>query len=202
MKKLIRLGASVNTADLKNRKPIDIAINRKNHNIVEILRDSISINSCKFVSGRAVDNDKFPILFYGYFTFNELFCLLVPLPFIGSRFMIGFSIASYIILFVLYTYMLRYADAGYKASSNTLRKLLDEDANLNEYCPICVCTVKNSIHCYYCNKCVDSMDHHCMWIKKCIGKKNLNQFFLFLLWTFIKLFITAGISIYSNHNLI
>ena len=35
-------------------------------------------------------------------------------------------------------------------------------------------------HCHYCGTCVNMLDHHCPWSGKCIGKKNLNVFYLFL----------------------
>jgi hypothetical protein len=197
VKKLIRLGADVNFVDNKQRKPIDIAIHRKNTQITEILRDSISVNSCKFVTGKAEDSNKFPLLFNTYFTINEIYILLIPLQFIGNEYAAGASILSYFILLVVYNYMLKSTDPGYKSNKNTLKKLLEEDVNLNDYCPVCICTIKDSTHCYYCNKCVEHIDHHCVWIKKCVGRKNLNEFFLFILYSCVKLLTTVGLSIYG-----
>ncbi len=192
------MGADLNSSDSKNRKPIDIAINRKNNNLIGILRDSISINSCKFVTGKAEDNDIFPYIFYGYFTFNEMFNMLVPLPFIGSYMGIGISFLSYITLLIIYSYLIKYSEPGFMNSKNTIKKLLDEEANLNEFCAICTCFTRYTTHCYYCNKCVEYIDHHCIWIKKCVSKKNVNHFFLFLLWTCLKLLLTVAFSLYSK----
>lgn len=35
-------------------------------------------------------------------------------------------------------------------------------------------------HCYDCGVCVHDLDHHCPWTGKCIGKKNLKWFYVFL----------------------
>lgn len=53
-------------------------------------------------------------------------------------------------------------------------------------------------HCYFCNKCVENFDHHCVWIKNCIGNKNYNQFIGYLLLIFIKLVMNVFFSIESK----
>lgn len=34
-----------------------------------------------------------------------------------------------------------------------------------------------SMHCRYCDKCVQKFDHHCMWLNTCIGERNYGYFF-------------------------
>ena len=37
-------------------------------------------------------------------------------------------------------------------------------------------------HCSRCNRCVEYMDHHCVFTDNCIGKKNMKYFFHFVGW--------------------
>ncbi len=48
-----------------------------------------------------------------------------------------------------------------------------------------------TFHCSYCDVCVIGYDHHCPWTSKCIGKKNLVQFYIFLFYTPIFIVYTA-----------
>ena len=37
-----------------------------------------------------------------------------------------------------------------------------------------------SKHCSLCDKCISKLDHHCVWIKGCVGEKNYKYFLLFI----------------------
>eukprot|EP00929_Paragymnodinium_shiwhaense_P072739 TRINITY_DN36922_c0_g1_i1.p1 TRINITY_DN36922_c0_g1~~TRINITY_DN36922_c0_g1_i1.p1 ORF type:complete len:439 (+),score=86.19 TRINITY_DN36922_c0_g1_i1:72-1388(+) len=60
-------------------------------------------------------------------------------------------------------------------------------------------------HCGYCGVCVEGFDHHCPWMSKCIGKKNLNAFHTFLcvgIGSLVYMFIatvTAPVDIMRSH---
>ena len=48
-------------------------------------------------------------------------------------------------------------------------------------------------HCYECQVCVDDLDHHCPWTGKCIGKRTLFAFHLFLICLSVHiLFVVVG----------
>lgn len=68
---------------------------------------------------------------------------------------------------------------------NYLLNLIENDKENNldlwEYCIKCqIKKEANSKHCFFCDKCIRGFDHHCIWLKKCIGIKNKN-YFLFLI---------------------
>jgi len=39
---------------------------------------------------------------------------------------------------------------------------------------------RGAMHCEFCHVCVAGWDHHCPWMGKCIGEKNLKEFYAFL----------------------
>lgn len=50
------------------------------------------------------------------------------------------------------------------------------------YCDICnvyQVTSKRILHCQECNVCILGLDHHCPWMGKCIGKRNMTVFSIF-----------------------
>ena len=48
-------------------------------------------------------------------------------------------------------------------------------------CKMWVNIEKKTNHCFDCNICVEEYDHHCPWTGKCIGKKNVNAFYVFVI---------------------
>ncbi len=58
---------------------------------------------------------------------------------------------------------------------------------LNQNLPLKFCNTcfiyrpPRTVHCRVCDNCVQVLDHHCVWLNTCIGKRNYPQFFSFLL---------------------
>ena len=36
-------------------------------------------------------------------------------------------------------------------------------------------------HCKMCNVCIEKLDHHCVWVGKCVGKNNIISFYAMLI---------------------
>jgi hypothetical protein len=46
-------------------------------------------------------------------------------------------------------------------------------------CPTCLCVrTARSSHCRICDRCVPRLDHHCVWLGKCVGAGNHGRFLL------------------------
>ena len=57
------------------------------------------------------------------------------------------------------------------------------DKNNVDFCNICQVyynSDKKVEHCKMCNICIEKMDHHCIWVGKCVGKNNIFSFYSML----------------------
>lgn len=51
-------------------------------------------------------------------------------------------------------------------------------------------------HCYYCDACVEELDHHCPWCGKCIGENNIDGFHCFVGWLNFQFYYLLGLTLY------
>ena len=63
-------------------------------------------------------------------------------------------------------------------------------------CKLWINTDEKTIHCKKCGICIEGYDHHCDCINICVGKKNLKNFYILILCSFLlivySIFITMG----------
>ena len=64
-----------------------------------------------------------------------------------------------------------------------LSKLFDNGMHVCVKCRIP--KKKGTVHCIVCNACCSEFDHHCFWLNRCISKKNIKSFKLFLILLFL-----------------
>ena len=84
-------------------------------------------------------------------------------------------------------YCLTLIDPGYvplkKDFLGLMERLVDEELHLDYICINCEnLRPENTMHCNYCNKCVQGFDHHCTFVNNCLGYKNHKYFLLFILF--------------------
>ena len=63
-------------------------------------------------------------------------------------------------------------------------------------CKLWINTDEKTIHCRKCGICIEGYDHHCDCINICVGKKNIKNFYILILISFLlivySIFITMG----------
>lgn len=56
---------------------------------------------------------------------------------------------------------------------------------------------RTATHCYECGVCVDQLDHHCPWTGKCIAKRNIQTFRIFLFFLTFHILTVCIICLYT-----
>lgn len=96
------------------------------------------------------------------------------------------SICFFIVNFILFL-LVSQKDPGYvkrKAGQNLIT--LYKKTHFDNICTYCECIKSQfTFHCHHCDRCIEGYDHHCPWIRNCVGYKNHSLFLSFL---------TAGLS--------
>ena len=83
----------------------------------------------------------------------------------------------------------------------TFLDIMDNISHI-DLCSDCkVIRTARSRHCAICNHCVERFDHHCPWINNCVGIKNHNMFFTFLLSIWVKILFHIVLVIYSMNEM-
>ena len=109
----------------------------------------------------------FILLFYSIWNLLNLF---LKISGIGTFLMFTFS----------YTFIFL-ANPGMPVinENSFIGKPRDKYKYCNE-CKIWVSNRRSTEHCFECNICVEGYDRHCPWTGKCIGKRNIYCFYIFI----------------------
>lgn len=70
---------------------------------------------------------------------------------------------------------------GVAVISNTTKRI---GLQMCRTCDILLDIETEPVHCEDCDICVEGFDHHCPWTGKCIGRRNLYGFYVFVISTF------------------
>ncbi len=214
--KLLQNGANSEIKDKKGLNSLQFAINKKQKEISEIIKNNQGCQLCNMKAPvkQIKKTIKNIILIFAIqaLTIFIIFIAILPIAFntsITER-NIYYDILFIIFIFLLIVFFLIYItlliiDPGL-AKANSLKKLknlVEEGKELNKYCYECFIEKSKDLkHCLICHKCYYGFDHHCYWINKCVAKNNYRLFLSFLIETFFYLLVILIISIIGFIHLI
>eukprot|EP01057_Protomagalhaensia_wolfi_P006164 Protomagalhaensia_wolfi_Nauph_80__6163@NODE_904_length_1896_cov_403_341949_g681_i0_p2_GENE_NODE_904_length_1896_cov_403_341949_g681_i0NODE_904_length_1896_cov_403_341949_g681_i0_p2_ORF_typecomplete_len173_score20_79DHHC/PF01529_20/8_6e02DHHC/PF01529_20/2_4e20DUF4231/PF14015_6/1_9DUF4231/PF14015_6/16DUF5336/PF17270_2/11DUF5336/PF17270_2/52PBP_N/PF17093_5/7_1e02PBP_N/PF17093_5/1_7Myco_arth_vir_N/PF09610_10/4_3e02Myco_arth_vir_N/PF09610_10/2_9ABC2_membrane_3/PF12698_7/4_5ABC2_membrane_3/PF12698_7/3 len=71
---------------------------------------------------------------------------------------------------------------------------LEQSGREDEICHICQAVQPNldTVHCEFCDACIQGFDHHCPWTGKCVGAKNKRLFWIWVV-VLIVFILAAGL---------
>ena len=127
--------------------------------------------------------------FYFIFGITLLFlCFFYSFWYYLNSFYQKLGISVYLIFLISYSHA-SLINQGYP--KNILESKVMEEKNKFKWCNICKIWIninRKSYHCKECDICIEGFDHHCPWITKCIGRRNVCTFYIFILSIFLIIF--------------
>jgi DHHC palmitoyltransferase len=75
-----------------------------------------------------------------------------------------------------------------------LRIANDKQIDLDNFCFYCrVIKSGRTVHCNFCNRCVEKFDHHCNFVNNCLGYRN-HKYFLAFIFLYLGYFTTSSVA--------
>jgi len=208
---LLQNGADKNIVNDNRELPIDIARNKNYLNLVELLTDKEFNPLCtlEFPVTYIPPTNIYKKLILLMIIIPEIIIFILVLPFLEDMYHTYANFSTFFLCLLTFITLI-FKNPGYKknmdlikqcggeANNKPLKKLVDDNVDLKNYCPICfVENINNNIkHCFLCNKCVSELSHHCFWFNKCIGKNNRILYLAFIFFTFCYAFYSIFICAY------
>ena len=115
------------------------------------------------------------------------FIFMIIIIFLGKYLSTFMKLTGFLIFFIFifsYSYT-ALINPGYP--KHDIDSITGEPRKKFYYCSTCKMWVnreKKTLHCSDCDICIEGLDHHCPWTGKCIGKKNLISFYIFVVSVF------------------
>ena len=211
--KLLQNGAYPQVEGKNGETPLQLAISKKQGDIVSILKNSQKCQYCNIKAPikQEKKNNKNIICAFAFQIITNIILFGSTLPIVVNKieesykkyFLFYDYLLLLLIFFIIYIILLN-MNPGLrkKRSLEDLEKIINRNADLTKYCYKCyVIKTRSSKHCIICDNCYDKFDHHCFWINKCVAKRNYILFLFFLFETFIYLVSVLFINIYGLINL-
>ena len=202
IKKLIYRGADPYIKNNKGENSFDIVnkIYHDNNNLKRQIKDMLDI--------KIFSNGPFIVFIFFHFIY-VFFIIIFEFPFIDIskihvlyRFYLLWT--GFLWLYIFY-FLIKSPGRVKPNKKNYLLNLIENDKENNidlwYYCIKCqIKKEANSKHCFFCDKCIKEFDHHCIWLKKCVGKKNKKYFFFLISIILINCIFNLILCIISQKN--
>ena len=169
--------------------------NNKGENAFDIVNKNNKLDNDKKLEIKEILNRKYylkaPYYLFLFFHFLFIYFIIIfEFPFIDLKriillYRIYLTWTGLVWIYIIY--FLNKSPGKIKANKKNYLLNLIENDNKNQidmwyYCIKCqIKKEANSNHCYFCDECYSDFDHHCIWLKKCIGKNNKKNFYALIL---------------------
>lgn len=194
--KLLQNGAIKDMTNTRGETPKYLAWKKKFKDIYNILdkKEFYPLWSIEEPYIFIEPNDIYKKYIIFMFVFQELFIIIMILPFLRDAYDIVLNNILFALDILLLIILIK-KDPGYTKKDFKKRKdyssimsykyplmnFIEKNIDIRTYCPKCfVLVLKGVKHCIICNKCVEGFSHHCFWINKCIGKRNILVYTIFI----------------------